>query len=368
MKRSLFAILLIVCLLLCACGEDAPPATTKVPGSTASVPHSTTVPSVPQSTPAPTLPQPTTTVAPTEPAEPAPEFAAMPEMYSDAVDVQLTGDIAIFSFMTSGLDSAEVTVVTYDILTDTLLGQLYLGDGNFTLFALADNRFAVVDETEGIYSLYEGDCTLVHEILLEGVLTPYGFVGHLGDTLLLCENFTGTLYLYDIQSAELTAVDLWPDVYWYIGATEEYFLIRSCYDDLMRIDPDATVEMLFFEACTQVAGSSYAAAVQGDYVELLKLDGSGERLLLDQQGEAEIFVAADGSGLLSHSQGAELSHCLYYYDMDAMTVAMEPAGGGVVAAALDSGRAIIVVRTDYTEPLSYLYLEFSGSYSQPLIP
>ncbi len=366
MKRSLYAVLLILCLLLCACSTDVPPTMASTPGTTASQP---------QSTPAPSQPQPGPTVLPTQPTTvpepdpyPSPEFAAMPVMYSDAVDVQLSGNFAVFSFITSGLDSAEVTVVTYDILQDALLGQLYLGDGNFTVFMLEGERFAVVDLMEGIYSLYNADCTLEYEILLEGVLTPYSFAGQLGDTLLLCESLTGALYLYDIPSAEITAVDLWPDVYWYIGASGEGFLIRSCYDDLLRISPDGAVEILFFEACTQVAGSTYAAAIEGDYVELLKLDGSGERLLLDQLGESEIFAAADGAGLLSHSQGMELSDCLYYYDMDAMTVSIEPAGGGVVGAALDADRALVVLRTDYSDPLCFLYLEFSGSCSQPLIP
>lgn len=308
---------------------------------------------------------PTTVPDPTDPTEPpapvlTPTFEAMPQMYTDAANVYLSDNVAIFAFITSGMDAAQTSLVTYDLVSDTVLGQLELGEDVISLFPLQEGNFAVLSHTGKSFRVFDGACALLREQALTGVEGEIGIAGLLADALLVSEPMTGSILLYDLQSGTCNRTDLTPSVYSYIGTYSQGFLLESYDAGLIRVGTDGGWEILYKKGSAQVLGGTYAAGVRGDYITMLPLQG-GDPVMAPCQTQSEIFCAGDGVGLLSHSQRWDASDSLYYYATDAMTVTTVAVTGQVVAAALRDHWAVAVTRTDYTSPLEFAYVDFSQS-------
>lgn len=354
MKRSLFIIFAAAILLLCACqpeGIASDPASS-VPGTT----HT-------QSTAAPTQ----TTAVPTQPTQGAtqptvpdidPDFSAMPEMYTDLAQVWQTENIAIFAFITAGMDAADTTVITYDLLTDTLLGQVSLGEDMCSILPLTDGRFGVLSMYDGIYREFDPACTQVSETVLEDFSGGIGFAGVHENVILLSQLMAGKVFLYDLDTRTVTETDLAPGVYQYVGGYGAGFLLEAYGVGLTCVSLDGTSELLYKNGSAQVVGSTYAAGVRGDYITLLPLSG-GDAVMAPCQSAGEIFAAADGVGLLSRSQNWDSADSLYYYAADSMTVTTVPVDGQIVCASVSNGCAVAVIRKDASQPLQFLYVDFS---------
>lgn len=345
MKRKLLFVVLFLSLLL-GCsqsgGTSLPVTTTPSPTGSA---YDTT---------------PTTVPDPTEPPAPvlAPTFEAMPQMYTDAANVYLSGNVAIFAFITSGMDAAQTSLVTYDLAADALLGQLNLGEDVISLFPLAEGNFAVFSHMTGVFRVYDSTCALLREYAITGVEGEIGIAGLLGHTLLVSEPMTGSILLYNLESNTCTRTDLTPSVYNYIGTYSQGFLLESYDTGLMRVGTDGNWEVLYKKGSAQVLGGTYAAGVQGDYITMLPLQG-GDPVMAPCQTQSEIFCAGDGVGLLSRSQNWDASDTLYYYATDSMTVTAVPVSGQVVAATLQNGWSVAVTRSDFASPLEFTYVDFS---------
>lgn len=358
MKRSLFLVLLlIILLLLCACDAAGPTsAATTAPGTF--VPTSTSV-QTQQPTTVPTEPATQMTTQPTSipSAMPDPLFADMPQISCDLAEVYMLEDFAVFAFITAGMDASDTTVVTYDLLTDTMLGQVSLGEDMCSIFPLPDDRFGVLSMDNGTYRVFDSACTLINENGLEGIDGEIGIAGVHENILLLSQLLTGKVLLYDLDSHRVTETDLTPGVYQYVGAYGSYFLLESYDTGLIRVGLDGKTEVLYRNGSAQVVGSTYAAGIRGDYVTMLPLLG-GDALMAPCQSIGEIFVAADGIGLLSRSQNWESADSLYYYATDSMTVTTVAMDGQVIGAGLADGRAVAVIRKDYSQPLQFQYVDF----------
>lgn len=354
MKYRYFAVLLV---LVFVCGLVG-----CVGGISNSVPGTTAPGSVPPST-AQGLPStPAATVPDTPPAVLDPDFSDMPDMYSDLAQVFLTGDTAVFAFFVAGMDAASTTLVTYDLKNDLTLGQLDLGEDTVSIFPLEDGRFAVLSHSRRTFRVFDADCDLLSETALTGIAGEIGFAGLQGHMLLLSEQ-SGKLVLYSLEDASWVSADLEPGVYSYVGAYDGHFLVESYAQGLISISLNGQTELLFRNGSAQVVGAAYAAGVRGDYITMLPLLG-GDAFMAPAQLDGEIFAAADGVGLLSHSQS--MDGTFHYYATDAMTVTAVPVGGQVVAAALRDGCAVAVIRADGSQPLEYLWLDFSDHESVPI--
>ena len=127
MLKKLFALLTALCLLLTltACGGDAPADDTPAATST-------------------TTTKPVDTQEPLAPAI-APTFAAMPQMTQEFAQVYRLGDtVALFAFITPGMDASLFDLVCYDMAADAVLGTLDLGECWASIFPV-ENGFAVLD-------------------------------------------------------------------------------------------------------------------------------------------------------------------------------------------------------------------------------
>lgn len=353
MKRNLIVLFALTCLLLCACDSVIPTSiTTAVPQSTPLQGQPTTPTLLTQPTTQPSPTQPTTVPAPVL----DPLFAEMPQTYADLAEVYLTEHFAVFAFITAGMNSADTTVATYDLLTDTLLGQVSLGEDMYKIFPFGDGSFGVLSYYHATYQIYRSDCSLVSENEIPGVEGEIGIAGFHGNVILLSELMTGKVFVFDILTMALTETDLAPGVYQYVGAADSCFVLESYDAGLIRVAFDGKTEVLYKFGSAQVVGSTYVAGVRGDYVTMLPLLG-GDALMAPCQSFGEIFVTADGVGLLSRTQNWDAPNSLYYYATDSMTVSTVPVDGQVVGAGLSGSCVVAVIRKSYSEPLQFMYVD-----------
>ena len=342
MVKRWLAWLMILCLLLAvtACGEN-PPASEH--GET--TPTTSTQPGVPVDPVTPIL---------------APTFAAMPQKAQEFARVYRLGDtVALFAFITPGMDASLFDLVCYDMAADTVLGTLDVGEKSMSLFPLDGESFAILDYNSKVYTIYNTACavqstvTLVFDSLI-------GSADKNGNRLLLSDVFTGYYYVYDLTAHTATSVD--PTVgaadYTYVGNQKDGFLLHSYTDGLIAVSTDGKKQAVnSATTAAQVAGATYTAGVVGDYAVFHSLLG-GDGVMTPVRGEAETFADADGNGLLSYSQSEQGE--LYYYDMNRRTVTASAVSGQVVDAALRATSAVAVVRTAFGQPLTFAYVEFAA--------
>lgn len=287
-------------------------------------------------------------------------FKEMPEKNTDLAEVYLSDNIAIFTFITAGMDAATTELVTYDLASDKLLGSLDLGEGIVSIFPTQNGEFAVFSLTEKVFSLYNASCQQLSAKVLGELQEEIGFVGYNGKKLLLYPIWSAKPVLYDPSTDTVTEVALPAEPYQFIGTYGSKFLIEAYDKGLISIGEDASVETVQKGASAQVVGSTYAAGIRGDYVTLFSLLG-GDPVMAPQMGNGELFCDAEGAYLLSHSQSDDLKDSLYLYFTDTMSVAQVQTGSKIVDAAIYGKYALCITRDDFGGTLKYGYVDFRQS-------
>lgn len=288
------------------------------------------------------------------------KFTEMPEKRTDFAEVFISDDIAIFSFIVAGMDTSSTELVTYDLLSDKLLGNLDLGEDDVNVFPTENGEFAVFSKSEKRFCSYNSCCEIISSNTIKTVNEEIGFVGYNGEDLLLTLPLSGKVAIYDISANTLTDTKLPSDSYQYIGTYGGNFLIESYEKGIVSISKEGQTTELLKGSSAQVTGSAYAAGVKGDYVTLFPLSG-GDPVMALQKGNGEVFCASDGVYLLSHSQSSDLKDDIYLYSTDTMTVSEACANGQVVDAAIYRKGAVTVTRENFGEILEYSYFDFSSS-------
>ncbi|MBR3778968.1 MAG: hypothetical protein IKL13_04535 [Clostridia bacterium] len=343
MLRKALVYLTTLCLLLtlAACGKPQG-------GIDRDTTRSTTSPQKPADTQEPLTPA----LAPT--------FAAMPQMAQEFAQVYRLGDtVALFAFITPGMDASRFELVCYDMAADAVLGTLNLGEKSMSLFPLDGNSFAVLDYNSKAYTVYDTACAVQSSVTL-AFDSLIGSADKNGDRLLLSNVFGGEYYIYDLKTQGKTPVDTAVDMvnYTCVGNHKDAFLLHSYTDGLIAVTADGKKQIVSTSATgVQVAGTTYAAGVVGDYAVFHSLLG-GDAVMAPVRGEAEMFCSADGNGILSHSQSEQ--GALYYYDLNRRTVTDHAVNGMVVDAALSATSAVAVVRTAFGQPLTFTYVELAS--------
>lgn len=355
MKR--IAVCFLCLVLLCGCVSadfDSSTITTgKDPTLIATQPTTQTKTNLPTQLPTQSLP-----------AALDPKFVNMPEMYSDFAEVYLAEHFVIFAYIMLGMNDACIQLATYDLSTDTLLGQLDLGEGNFTILPMED-RFCVVDLNCASYRLYDSGCNLQEEALIPTVQAPLGFADLSGNTLLVSELMSGRLMLCDLAAGTTVISTLEPDTYTLVDRFDQGFLLQSYHLGLVQLGLDGNYTVLYSLAYAEVAGSTYAAGIQGDYITMLPLQG-GDAVMIPSGIYAEIFIDADGSCLLSRSQHDDKPDVLQYYDTASMMVSQVQVPGSVVDAVLFEHYALVIFRQAYGARLEYTVVDFSECDPKPV--
>lgn len=344
MLKKIVSLLTALCLLgtLAACG-----------GKEAATAPTTTAPSATTSTTA-------GNAADTDdPLEPAlnPTFAAMPQKTQDFVELyRLSDTVVLAAFITPGMDASATQLVSYDLSSDTLLGEVDLGEGIISVYPEADAAFSVLDYTAKTVAFYDSACrkTATETIYFNG---PVGEAVKNGDRLLLSDMMSGTYVVYSLANGAQTAVDasvsaasVTP-----VAAYKDGWLLSGYGSGLVYVNAAGETAVIHSAAIDlQAVAATYAAGVVGDYAVFYPLAG-GETVMTPVRGEAEQFASADGNGLLSTAGNAA-----HYYDMSRRTVATYTADKTVAAASLRGTSAVVALREDYGQPLTFAYVEFAS--------
>lgn len=333
MLRRCISVLAVFCLLLTltACGGDLPAADK---GDTAAPPASDT----------PAL---------------SPTFEAMPQKVRDLAEVyRLSDTVALFAFITPGMDASLTELVCYDLAADQLLGELDLGECWVSLFPLEEG-FALFDYDRKTYATYDAACQRTSAV----ALTFDGAVGTAaanGRRLLLSDMRTGRYYVYDLTTHVATPVDetVGAADFICVGNHKDSFLLHSYTAGVIAVTPEGKREPLnTVAAAAQAVSGVYAAGFLGDYAVFYSLAG-GDAVMCPARGDTETFCDAVGNGYLSRSgDGAK---ALYYYDLNRRTVTAAPMDGTPVDAALYGSAALAVVQPAAGGALTYVYVDLAA--------
>ena len=301
----------------------------------------------------------TTTTKPVDTQEPlapaiAPTFAAMPQMTQEMAQVYYLSDsVVLFAFITPGMDAAATALVCYDMAADTLLGELDLGECWASIFPV-ENGFAVLDYDKKTYTKYDTACAVqsAEVLAFEGAI---GSAAQNGAHLLVSDLRSGLYFVYDLSAQ--TAVPVKGTItaeYTWVGNHQQTFLLCSYNGGVVAVDADGQSRIVTAAATSaQVVGTTHIAGVVGDYAVFYPLAG-GEAEMLPTHG-AENFCTSDGNGLLSVA-GKE-ARC---YNLSRRTVTTYTAAGDIAAAAVRKGSAVMVLREDFGQPLTFAYVDVAA--------
>ena len=342
MLKRCMTLLTVLCLLLslAACGGKESAAT---PTTTAKTP-STTTPVTPDE-PAPLVLNPT--------------FSAMPQKKQTMAQVYRVGDSVVLGiFIVPSMDVSDTELVSYDLASDTLLGELDLGASDKSILPLEDS-FAVLEYATKTYTVYNTACEVQSTVTLafEGEISA---AAQNGDLLLLSD-MRGGHVVYHLPTHTSTPVDekLNAALARCVGTHKNGFVMESYEKGLLIIAADGTVQTVRkVSDGIQVAGTTYAGGVVGDYTLFHSLVG-GESLMSSNRGEAEMFCSADGDRLLSISDGTDGGH-LHYYDLQHRTVADYAVDGLVVDAVLFGSYAVMAVHDDFIAPITLAFVDLAA--------
>lgn len=333
MCKKLFAFLTALCLLctLAACDR-------KAPGDTSDT----------------TAQNNTTTTASINPT-----FAAMPQKTQDFAQVyRLSDTVALFAFITPGMDASLTELVSYDLSADKLLGELDLGECWVSIFPQKEG-FALFDYNRNTYTVYDTACQQTSTISLtfDGAV---GTAAQNGDRLILSDMRTGQYYIYDLSTHAVTPVDKTVSGAQFscVGNHKDAFLLHSYTGGVIAVNANGKREpMNTVAASAQVVGGAYVAGLLGDYAVFYSLTG-GDAVMCPVRGDSDSFCDAVGNGYLSSSGGD--TKALHYYDLNRRTVTDAPTDGTVVDAALWGGVAVAVIDSVDKEALTYACVDFDS--------
>lgn len=287
-----------------------------------------------------------------------PTFAAMPQKTQDLAEVySLSNKVALFAFITPGMDSSITELVAYDLSEDKLLGELNLGECYVGIFPQEDN-FAIFDYNRKTYTLYDTACQQIStaQLTFEGAV---GAAASDGDSLILSDMRTGRYYIYDLKSNTATPVDetVGAADFTCAGLYKDAFLLHNYSSGVIAVNKNGERESVnTVAASAQAVGNAYAAGILGDYAVFYSLAG-GDAVMCHVRGEGENFSNAAGDGYLSRSSGEK--NALHYYDLSRRTVTDAPMENYVVDAAFFGSAAVSVLHSGEGQALTYCYTDFS---------
>ena len=275
--------------------------------------------------------------------------------------VYRVGDSVVLGiFIVPSMDVSDTELVSYDLASDTLLGEMDLGASNKSILPLED-CFAILEYATKTYTVYNTACEVQSTVTLafEGEISA---AAQNGDLLLLSD-MRGGHVVYHLPTHTSTPVDekLNAAMARCVGTHKNGFVMESYDKGLLIIAVDGTVQTVRkVSDGIQVAGSTYAGGVVGDYTLFHSLVG-GESMMIPSRGVAEMFCSAEGDRLLSFSEGADgTGGSLHYYDLQQRTVTDYVVDGLVVDAVLFGSYALLAVHEHFAAPVTLACVDLAA--------
>lgn len=207
--------------------------------------------------------------------------------YNGIPSLDFSGDTLFVTYTVSGLDSAEYTVVSYDIASGEKLSSLSLGEGQW-LIKTAAGRLYAYDESNGNLRVYSKELQIEHEYTLAHAF-EYAVSGN-GEYIMLLDNEHG---LYSVATGEeLSALDVGV-----VTSAVPYldgFIVESADSKLYIVDPETGASSYCGDRRRVRPVAPYLVEEWDDGI-IVGTIGDGTRCVISQCDPSEYVVcAADG--------------------------------------------------------------------------
>lgn len=208
--------------------------------------------------------------------------------YNGIPSLDFSGDTLFVTYTVSGLDSAEYTVVSYDIASGIKLSSLSLGEGQWLIKTAAERLYAY-DESNGNLRVYSNELQIEHEYTLAQAF-EYAVSGN-GEYILLLDN---EHRLYSVATGEelpALAVGVVTSAVPYLDG----FIVESTDGKLYVVDPTTGASSYCGDRRRVRPVAPYLVEEWDDGIIVGSI-GDGTRCVISQSDPSEYVVcAADGA-------------------------------------------------------------------------
>lgn len=208
--------------------------------------------------------------------------------YNGIPSLDFSGDTLFVTYTVSGLDSAEYTVVSYDIASGIKLSSLSLEEGQWLIKTAAERLYAY-DESNGNLRVYSNELQIEHEYTLAQAF-EYAVSGN-GEYILLLDN---EHRLYSVATGEelpALAVGVVTSAVPYLDG----FVVESTDSKLYVVDPTTGASSYCGDRRRVRPVAPYLVEEWDDGIIIGSI-GDGTRCVISQSDPSEYVVcAADGA-------------------------------------------------------------------------
>ena len=149
--------------------------------------------------------------AETPPAEPQklnPTFANMPEMYTDLASVKIMDDVALFSFTMAGMSDSSTTLISYDLASDSILGELAFENDYICIYPHEEQTFAIISHRNMTIGIYDKTCQEISVTPVADVVMGIEAIAYQPNYLLFREVADGSVSIFNLKENKSYATDL----------------------------------------------------------------------------------------------------------------------------------------------------------------
>ena len=289
-----------------------------------------------------------------------PSFANLPEMSTDLASVEIMDDVALFSFTISGMSDASTTLISYDLASDSILGELTFENDYICIYPHEEQTFAIVSHRDMTIGIYDKTCQEISMTPVADVVMGIEAIAYQPNYLLFREVADGSVSIFNLKENKSYATDLKNgEYYWAAGIKNTSFLLSTDRQELLSLNTCGQSEFLYSAYSAQIAAEDFVVGSYGAYNLFYPLSND-ERFMVPTHDEGEIFRTAEGQAFLSSTYKG-----LIYYDLT-QNLSIECSFDEMICDAdLEDTYAIAISRTADTLALGYHFVDFSEQQGQP---
>lgn len=264
-------------------------------------------------------------------------FQNMPEKNSEIVNTYLSGDNAIFEYVTPGLDSSKSEIVSYSLTADKVLGTLTLNDGIYKIIPIQDGLFYIIDLNNSEYTLYNKNCEKEKNTKISDNSISTINLSSDNSYFLYQDIRDSKFYKYNINSKK--TVELENNSEWltdiYTNKTASYFIgnniikYNSNGEELEKIDNKINAQAL---------NENYLFGIKSSYITMYSLNEKNYKML-KLNNDSENIKDAQNNLLVTIDQ----ENNIYIYDFDKMKILKKQETNFINSVKIINEKQIVIV-------------------------
>lgn len=281
-------------------------------------------------------------------------FKNMPKMSHDSVTTYVSGDVALFEFINSGLDSFSAEIVSYSLSQDKVLGQVNLGEGIFQI-SLLEKGFAVADFTKNIVTYYDNSCSKTDSVtVFQNNMLSFAELSRDGKYI-LAQNYESELLIFNSKTQKVSTLNkgkTFEKAEYYNG---KFYLLGAGAGIL---EPENNHYYSISDVVrTYGAVGDYAVGINGSYLACLSTKGDEHKMI--NIGERPGYLIDTGDyGCVSVDNG-DGKTVVMFYDINNSRVAEYTQDGNIISVKQISENFAIIVTKNTESVLEYKLLDLS---------